>query len=191
LTAYQELKQERDPHTPFLFADGVHFLHNVHPGKVYAKRGKRPKIKTNSGRRRYNLLGGYCPFTRRFVGQGTEGSLNALTVLSFIQQLEDQFPTAPEIVVFLDNVRYHHARIVRERLAHRRVRFVFLPPYSPNLNLIERLWKFVKKMVLQNRYYSEFAAFKEALLNFFANLPAYSQELASLLTDQFEGLSCA
>jgi transposase len=65
---------------------------------------------------------------------------------------------------------------------------LFLPPYSPNLNLIERLWRFLKKVVLYNRYYEKFADFRSAILNFFKNIKQYKDELASLMTLKFHTL---
>ena len=63
---------------------------------------------------------------------------------------------------------------------------VFLPPYSPNLNLIERLWKFFRKKILYHRYYPDLAEFKSVTLAFFKNLPTYREELRTLLTENFE-----
>jgi transposase len=68
------------------------------------------------------------------------------------------------------------------------VQIIFLPPYSPNLNLIERLWRFLKKIVLYNRYYERFADFKGAILKFFANIKQYRSELKSLMTLNFHTL---
>jgi hypothetical protein len=68
------------------------------------------------------------------------------------------------------------------------VQIIFLPPYSPNLNLIERLWRFLKKIVLYNRYYERFADLKGALLKFFANIKQYRSELKSLMALNFHTL---
>jgi len=66
---------------------------------------------------------------------------------------------------------------------------LFLPPYSsPNLNLIERLWRFLKKIVLYNQYYEKFLDFKVAILNFFENIKQYKLELQSLMTLKFRTL---
>jgi len=70
----------------------------------------------------------------------------------------------------------------------RRVRLVYLPPYSPNLNLIERLWKFCKKVLC--RFYQTFSQFTEAIETFFAHLSDYREEIASLMTDNFQLFHC-
>ena len=85
------------------------------------------------------------------------------------------------IFVVADNARYYRNRKVKAFLETSKVKIIFLPPYSPNLNLIERLWRFLKKIVLYNRYYERFADFKAAILSFFANIKQYRPELESLM----------
>lgn len=114
--------------------------------------------------------------------------VNAQTVLLWIDALEAAFPDAEHITVFVDNARYFHARLVKAYLVGKRVRFVYLPPYSPNLNLIERLWKFCKKKVL-SVFYATFAEFTHAIDTFFANIGHYKNELSTLMTENFEILT--
>ncbi len=168
-----------------VFADAVHFVHNLHPGKVYAKKGERPCFGANSGRRRYSVLGGYSSLTGEYAGVAVTGSVNAQTVIAFIERLEEAFPKAERITVYVDNARYFHARLVRAYLLGKRVRFIFLPAYSPNLNLIERLWKLCKKKVL-SIYYAHFETFMQAVDTFFADLDRYRDELDTLMVDHFE-----
>ena len=93
---------------------------------------------------------------------------------------------AATITVFCDNARYYRSKAVRAYLEHSRIDLQFLPPYAPNLNLIERFWKFFKRQVLYNRYYETFADYKAACKQFFADLDAHAEQLRSLLTDNFE-----
>ncbi len=160
-------------------------MHNLHPGLVYAKKGERPKLACNSGRRRYSVLGGYSSLTGEYAGVAVTGSVNAQTVIAFIERLEAAFCEAERIRVYVDNARYFHARLVRAYLLGKRVRFIFLPAYSPNLNLIERLWKLCKKKVL-SVYYAHFDTFMQAVDAFFAHLDRYRDELDTLMTDHFE-----
>ncbi|WP_037301639.1 transposase, partial [Rubritepida flocculans] len=94
---------------------------------------------------------------------------------------------ARRITLILDNASYNRAKVVRKWLAkpERRLRVVYLPPYAPNLNLIEGLWWFFKKKTLWNRHYPSFAEFREAIRGFFARLGQWQAELASLLTSRF------
>ena len=115
--------------------------------------------------------------------------VNAQTVIALIDALEAAFPAAQRITLYVDNARYFHARLVKAHLLGKRVVFVYLPPYSPNLNLIERLWKFCKKRVLCY-FYQTFAQFTTAVDTFFADIGQYRDELATLMTENFEFLTC-
>lgn len=163
----------------------MHFVHNVHPGTVYARKGERAQVSCNAGRRRYSVLGGYSSLTGEYVGVSVTGSVNAKTVVAFIQTLEAAFSEAERISVYVDNARYFHARLVKAYLLGKRVRFIYLPAYSPNLNLIERLWKLCKKKVLCV-YYAHFETFTQAVDAFFADLDRYRAELDTLMIDHFE-----
>jgi transposase len=160
----------------------------VHPGCLWAKKGQRPSLTANSGRKRYSVLGGYA-VTGEYVGVQTDGMVNAQTVICWIDCLEASFPEAEQITVYVDNARYFHARLVKAHLVGKRVRFVYLPPYSPNLNLIERMWKFCKKKVLV-KFYATYAMFTQAIDAFFQDLDQYQSELATLMTEKFEILEC-
>lgn len=171
-----------------MFGDAVHFLHNVHPGCLWSKKGVRPSLTANSGRKRYSVLGGYSPVSQRQVSIRTEGMVNAQTVIEWVDALEAAFPEAERITVYGDNARYFHARLVKAHLVGKRVVFVYLPPYSPNLNLIERLWKFCKKTVLVT-FYPTFALFTQVIDAFFDDLERYRSELTTLMTENFEILT--
>jgi hypothetical protein len=145
----------------------------------------RPCRTANAGRKRYSVLGGYSAISQRQVSIRLEGMVNALTVCRFIDALEAAFPEAVCITVYVDNARYFHARLVKAYLTGKRVRFVYLPAYSPNLNLIERLWKFCKKKVLAT-FYATFAQFIQVIDEFFDHLECYRNELATLMTENFE-----
>jgi len=90
------------------------------------------------------------------------------------------------IQVFLDNARYSWNKEVRLEAKKLNIKLIFLPPYSPNLNLIERLWKFLKKKIRKNIYYHTFKKFAKAIYNFFKNIEQYQAELKTLLTLKFE-----
>ena len=94
-------------------------------------------------------------------------------------------------MLIMDNARYNHAKLVREHIAGSVVEIVYLPPYSPNLNLVERMWKFMKKKVMRNQFYKTFADFVAAIKHFFTDLSDYTDELSSLMRDKFQILECA
>ena len=85
-----------------------------------------------------------------------------------------------------DDARYYRNCALKEYLEFSRINLICLPPYSPNLNLIERLWKYFRKKFLYNKYYETFAEFKERAMAFFANIKQHKQALHTLLADNFE-----
>ena len=115
----------------------------------------------------------------------------AFATLLLLETLENKYPAAKEIVVILDNAPYHYSKEVREWVEGRRIRLVFLPTYSPQLNLIERVWKFFKKKVLYNKYYKDLKEFRSASIDFFRNIGQYDEELTSLLDGGFENIEFA
>jgi transposase len=111
---------------------------------------------------------------------------DAQSTIKLFQQIEAQNPPAGRIHIICDNARYYHAQLVKDYLEHSKIKLVFLPPYAPNLNLIERFWKFFKKTVLYGRYYETFSQFKTACDDFFTGLDQHHASLRSLLTDRFQ-----
>ena len=93
---------------------------------------------------------------------------------------------APEITMFLDNAGYNRSHDVQKLAQEFNITLRYLPPYAPNLNLIERLWKFFKKRIMKNKYYPSFQSFYQAIDNFFKNFSDYEKELRSLLTLKFQ-----
>jgi len=105
----------------------------------------------------------------------------ALLVLILQEQKEGK------IHIILDNARYYHAQLVKNFLKeHPRIILHFMPPYSPNLNIIERLWKILKKKVVYNKFYLKFSDFREAILKFFENKIWMDVEFNNILTDNFQ-----
>ncbi|HJH28494.1 MAG TPA: hypothetical protein C5S50_00620 [Methanosarcinaceae archaeon] len=86
----------------------------------------------------------------------------------------------------LDNARYNYAKVTRDFAEENSILLLFLPPYAPNLNLIERLWKFTKKHLVNNTYHEDYTQFVNATDSFFNNLSNYQQELSSLFTQKFQ-----
>ena len=97
-----------------------------------------------------------------------------------------QYSRARKIILILDNAAYQKSEEVRTYAKERNIYFKFLPPYTPNLALIERVWKFMKKKLFHGKYYKTFAMFVDAICTFFADWEEYKDEVASLLTLNFE-----
>ena len=139
----------------------------------------------NTGRKQININGAINIDNYEVVAREDE-RINAQSTIELFKQIEEAYPSASNIYVIADNARYYRAQIVSEYLKTSRIQFKFLPPYSPNLNLIERLWKFLKKKVINSYYYESYDIFKKTVMNFFENIKDYHDELQTLLTEKFQ-----
>ena len=184
LEALLNLLKNKDKKGPHYFVDGVHPQHNTAPAYGWIKQGKEAVIKTNTGRRRINLNGALNADTLSVVVR-SDASINAQSTIELFKQLESKHTDANTIYVTLDNARYYRSRLVQSYLEDSKIQCLFLPPYSPNLNLIERLWKYMKKVVLRNRYYEKFEDFREAIFHFFSHIKSHQHKLSTLLTMNF------
>ena len=137
---------------------------------------KKPSVvPANSGRSRLNLSGVIDVEDHKVMIQ-EDKMLNTSSTINFLQKIEESYPTKTVIHVFCDNARYYRNQAVTEYLKSSKVRLHFLPPYSPNLNPIERLWKWMKERIIYNTYYEHFEDFKLAILGFFSMLSTLSPD---------------
>ena len=181
---YCKLKAEKAAEDEIYFMDGVHPLHNSITCNGWIKKGKEKAIQANTGRDRLNI-NGVCNVEKAEVLIHEDVSVNAQSTIALFDKLQKHQPKG-KINVIADNARYYRSSLVSEYLkTNSRIRLIFLPPYSPNLNLIERLWKFYKKEILYDRYYENFIAFKNRTISFFENLEYRKEELITLLKDNF------
>lgn len=104
----------------------------------------------------------------------------------FFDLLRQDYPDALPIHLFLDNARYQKCYTIQEYAKEKNIVLEYLPSYSPNLNLIERFWKFTKKVLVRNQYYETFDEFRKAFESFFLSLNDYQSSLESLLTLKFD-----
>jgi len=107
------------------------------------------------------------------------------STIALFQQLEEVHPEAQRTVVICDNARYYRGKAVTAFLETSRIQVEFLPAYSPNLNLIERFWKYFKSQTLYNQNYGTFDRFKTTCQDFLKNLDPHVPRLRSLLTENF------
>jgi transposase len=170
--------------TVLLFFDPCHLLHNVVNARMWQPRGKKGTItiKSNTGRKRINILGA---LDIEDFSVTTILTCDSVRIVEFLKKIKEKYPDS-KIVVILDNARYNYARVTRAFAEENDILLLFLPPYAPNLNLIERLWKFTKKHLVNNTYHEDYAQFVNATNRFFNNLGKYQQELSSLFTQKFQ-----
>lgn len=187
VTEYLNLKSGLDKDDQIYFADATHPTHNTKATYGWILKGKKNDkyLKSNTGRARINLNGAINLQNQQAVVLEEE-TVNSQSVIRLLEKI-DQVQKQGKVSIVLDNARYHHANIVKDWLAkHQRFKFVYLPSYSPNLNPIERLWRFYHTKVTNNQYFESFKDFKKATLEFFETLKQHEQELKTLLTDNFQ-----
>lgn len=188
--SYRETKSKLGVNDRMYFLDATHPQHNTQPDYGWILKGKQNDkyIKTNSGRERLNLNGVFN-FNDKSAIILEEKTINATSTINLLEVIAKK-QRRGKVFVILDNAKHHHARLVRRwQLHHPRFKFMFLPAYSPNLNLIERLWRFFHQKVTWNHYFETFGEFKSTTLEFFKNLKLHEKELSTLLTDNFQLLS--
>ena len=181
LADYEKLRRGLPGDETICFIDGVHPTHNVQPAYGWIKKGVRKEIPANTGRSRLNLSGAIDVISHNVVIREDQ-TLNAESTIHFFQKIEEAYPDKRKIHVFCDNAPYYRNKAVGRYLATSKIALHFLPPYSPNLNPIERLWKWMKERVIYNVYYQDFEDFKGAVLGFFS-------ALATLAPDSILGQS--
>jgi transposase len=121
-------------------------------------------IYSASGRKRFNVLGALNAITHEVVTITNDSYINALSVCELLRKLGAKH-VGEAVTLFLDNARYQKCQIVQELAEQLKIELIYLPSYSPNLNLIERLWRHVKQEVLYSRYYDSFPKFKAAIMD--------------------------
>jgi transposase len=168
-------KELLDEDTAIVFVDGVHPQHNTQHTRVWTKKGESKFVPANTGREHLNLNGAYNPHTAEVVIHEAE-TINAETTIELFQKILEHYQGKKRIIAICDNARYYRSHKVREFVHDTPIQLRFLPPYSPNLNLIERLWKLMKKKVINLCYYPTFKEFREAVLGFFENFNDYKDE---------------
>jgi transposase len=182
---YRVLKKAMGSEDKIYFMDGVHAVHNAMPAYAWVERGMEKMLKSNTGRERINFNGALDSETHEVIIREDE-RINAQSTRCLLEEIEAKNPKAKRIVVIADNARYYRNRHVTEFLTKSKVEILFLPPYAPNLNLIERLWKLFKKIVIRGEYYEKFAEFRRSAWAFFKNIQRYKSEMETLLTENFQ-----
>jgi transposase len=143
-------------------------------------------VRAASGRQRFNVLGAWNAMTRELIAVTNTTVVNTETLCELLRKLAAQGLSGP-ITMVLDNARYQRNAVVQALAASLGIELLYLPAYSPNLNVIERLWRFVKRAALYGRYHATFADFQAAIQDTLSQLSSkHKDKLASLMTLNFQ-----
>ena len=164
------------------FVDAAHFVLGAFLGYLWSF--VRVFVRTPSGRQRFNVLGALNAITKELITVTNDTYITSVQVCELLREIAKN-ATLP-ITLVLDNARYQRCHLVMTLAKELGIELLFLPPYSPNLNLIERLWKLVKKECLYSVYYENFASFRGAIQTFLTPNSMHQEKLESLLTLNFQ-----
>lgn len=165
------------------FVDAAHFVLGAFLGYLWGL--TRIFVRTPSGRQRFNVLGALNAITKELIMITNDSYITSIQVCELLRKLANS--TTLPITIVLDNARYQRCNLVMDLAKQLGIELLFLPPYSPNLNLIERLWKLTKKECLYSKYYDNFSVFSEGIKKFLTNMgDTHRAKLDSLLTLNFQ-----
>ena len=178
------LAEARAGHRDVYFVDASHFVFAAFLGWVWCV--TRWFVRAASGRKRYNVLGALHAVSHRLIQVSNHNYINAVSVCDLLRALAQASVGRP-ITLVLDNARYQKCALVRDLAVTLGIELLYLPSYSPNLNLIERVWRLVKKQCLRAAYHSSYEAFTTAIDKCLGELDTiYKNDMDSFLAHNFQ-----
>jgi transposase len=167
-----------------LFVDAAHFVYGTFLCCLWSV--LRVFVRAASGRQRFNVLGAWDAVTRRLLSVTNTTVVNTDTMCQLLRAIAAEGLVGP-VTLVLDNARYQRNKVVQGLAGELGLRLLFLPSYSPNLNLIERLWGFAKRRSVSGKYHPDFASFRSAIETTLAGIPTtHAEALESLMTLEFQ-----
>lgn len=192
LKEYKKLKAKLPKDEVILFGDGVHPSHNVHATKAWVKKGEQKRVPTNTGRKRLNI-NGVLELEDMTTVVHFARTLNAQTTIELFEKVQAAYSDKRKIHLIVDNARYYKNKELKAYLRKRkcRIKIRWLPPYSPNLNFIERLWHFLKKYIIGAKRRETFKEFTADIQAFFDNFSDYEERLRQFIGTELHLLRAA
>lgn len=183
-----DVLESKNEKSVVLSFDPTHPTHNNVNGYMWQEKGYKntKKFASNTGRKRITVLGAVNLLSKEPICLITESNCDMNLILAFLDEVKKEYYNKDKIIIWLDNAKYQRNYVVMDYAKELGIILKFLPPYAPNLSLIERVWKFFKKKVLSNHYQKKFDDFLEAVNSFFKEWKNYKEEIERLLTLNFE-----
>jgi transposase len=167
------------------FGDAVHLIWGATLGYCWCK--ERQMIKSAYGRKRFNVLGAIDSMSNKTITVSNDTYITSTQVAELFEKLRTKENSNKKIYIVLDNARYQKCQLVKDAAKKWQINIIYLPSYSPNLNLIERLWKFLRGECLNNKYYMTFEMFGNSILECLSKTHTeFNDRLSSLLSHKFD-----
>ena len=182
---YEALKANLKANEEIYFMDGVHPDYQSQSVCGWIQKGIKKTIKTTNKQTRLHIIG-VLRLENMHITTEEFSTINGESVIKFYKQLEEQ-SQASKIYMIADNGRANKNKLVQEYLKTSKIEMRYLPPYSPNLNAIERLWKIMREEVTYNKFYEKFTEFKSNVRSFFKEkIPLMKEMLKLRINDKFQ-----
>lgn len=189
--AYEKLKAEVPAEEPILFIDAVHPTMASKISRGWIVTGQDKILPTVSSRTRMNIVGSIELATMKVINADYE-TINSASIINFLGAVEAAYPLSKAIHIVLDQSGYHRSKELAAYIETTKIKLHFLPPYSPNLNPIERLWKVMNEQVRNNVHFKSAKEFREKITGFFKEkLPSIAESLRSRINDNFHIFAAA
>jgi transposase len=189
---YTQLKASLEDDEKVLFIDAVHPTQATKLSYGWIRKGKTVEVLTTAGRTRINLIGA---IELENIGEAVTAqyeTINAESVIDFFKKVREKYPIKSKLHIILDQSGYHRSDGLKKAAHLFNIQLHYLPPYSPNLNPIERLWKVMNEQARNNKFFSSAKEFREKISEFFEKtLPAIGHTLNSRINDNFQKLNHA
>lgn len=192
MAEYEALKRTAGDKEPILFMDAVHPTQSTKLSGGWIRRGERKPVETTGSRTRMNIIGALCLNDIARIVTADYKQINARTICEFFIAIRQTYPVRQKVHIILDGAPYHRASLVQDWAVVMNIDLHYLPPYSPNLNPIERLWKVMNEHVRNNRYFATAKTFRQAINGFFRDtLPGIAGNLPHRINDNFQLIKSA
>lgn len=189
IESYLALLENTPTAEPIVFMDSAHPTMATKVVCGWIKKGVNKPIAQTASRTRVNVMGAIELSTMKVVSCCPD-KVNGATTVSFLEQLKEAYPTAAKIHIILDQSGYHRSQLVKDAAAEKNIALYYLPPYSPNLNPIERLWKVMNEQVRNNAFFASAKAFRAAIVDFFENkIHTLAPNLKNRINDNFQTIN--
>ena len=191
IKSYKKLKSNLEKEDVILFGDGAHPSMETKVTYGWIRAGKFKEIKTTASRTRVNLLGAINLDDMDLIAKPYK-TIDSESVIDFLEGIKARYSNKKNIYFVTDNGPYYTSKAVKGKAVELGITMTYLPPYSPNLNPIERLWKYMNEKVRNNRFFSSAKEFRESILSFFKDdWPTLSPGLEGRINDNFQILKSA